>query len=233
MPVLAATSQRQYHAHFVSLAQDKIPARSRGSDPMKSILRPIIIVLSSFLLMLAIPGLAQDAASDESASNTQAVIHTSLGDITLELFASDAPASVENFVEYAEAGFYDGTIFHRVISHFMIQGGGMTPDMKSKPTAEPVINEASNGLINTRGTVAMARTSDPDSATSQFFINVQNNPSLNYNPSSAGYTVFAKVVEGMEVVDEIRFVETSSAPPYHDVPVEPVMIDSVEIIAAE
>lgn len=175
---------------------------------------------------------AQEEAESASA-NPVVIIHTSLGDITLELFADKAPASVENFLAYAGEGFYDGTIFHRVISHFMIQGGGMTPDLKPKATKDPVVNEAGNGISNTRGTIAMARTSQPDSATSQFFINVQDNPTLDRNPSSAGYTVFGTVTEGMEVVDEIRFVETTSFPPYHDVPAEPVMIESVEIVTAE
>lgn len=182
--------------------------------------------------------LAQESAESAEATangdaNPTVVIHTSMGDITLELFAEQAPVSVENFLGYAQDGFYDGTVFHRVISHFMIQGGGMTPDLKAKATGEPIVNEAANGIANARGTIAMARTAMPDSATSQFFINVQDNPSLDKNPTSAGYAVFGKVTGGMEVVDEIRFVETGSQPPYHDVPVEPVVIESVEILSAE
>lgn len=204
---------------------------------MKSKFRPLIALLSTAMLAWGQGAYAQGEGSEENSmepnANPKAVIHTSLGDITLELFAEAAPVSVENFVSYAQDGFYDGTIFHRVISHFMIQGGGMTPDLKAKPTGEPIVNESANDISNTRGTIAMARTSDPDSATSQFFINVQDNPSLDKNPTSAGYAVFGKVTEGMEVVDEIRFVETNSQPPYHDVPVEPILIESVEIRAAE
>lgn len=173
---------------------------------------------------------AASAGSQPASANPSVVIHTSLGDITLELQADKAPVTVENFINYANEGFYEGTIFHRVISHFMIQGGGMTVDLASKPTAEPIVNEASNGLSNVRGTISMARTNDPDSATSQFFINVQDNPSLDHGPTSAGYTVFGFVTGGMEVVDDIRFVETTSFPPYHDVPVEPVIIESVEVV---
>ena len=203
---------------------------------MKLIKTVLVGGLLALTAISAAPVFAQEAdagASASDAANPSVIIHTSLGDITLELFANEAPASVENFLAYANEGFYDGTIFHRVISHFMIQGGGMTPDLKPKATRDPVVNEAGNGISNTRGTVAMARTSQPDSATSQFFINVQDNGSLDRNPTSAGYTVFGKVTEGMEVVDEIRFVETTSFPPYHDVPAEPVLIESVEVVAAE
>lgn len=170
----------------------------------------------------------------QADGNPTAVIHTSKGDIRVELYADQAPLTVDNFVDYAKSGFYDGTIFHRVISHFMIQGGGFTPDMQKKPTGEPIRNEATNGLSNKRGTVAMARTNDPDSATAQFFINVQDNMNLDHtgvdSPRTWGYAVFAKVTEGMDVVDEIRFVQTSSQPPFSDVPVEPVVIENVEII---
>lgn len=166
--------------------------------------------------------------------NPGAVIHTSKGDIQLELFADKAPVSVENFINYANSGFYDGTIFHRVISHFMIQGGGFTADMQKKPTSEPIRNEAPNGLSNKRGTIAMARTNDPHSATAQFFINVQDNPNLDYkgqsNSRDWGYAVFGRVTSGLEVVDDIRFVETSLQPPFSDVPTETVTIESIEII---
>jgi len=168
-----------------------------------------------------------------AAGNPTAVIHTSKGDIELELFAEQAPRTVENFVGYANSGFYDGTIFHRVISHFMIQGGGFTPDMEKKPTGEPIPNEADNGLSNKRGTIAMARTNDPHSATAQFFINVQDNMNLDHTGQSHsaawGYAVFGRVTGGMEVVDEIRFVPTGRAGSYSDVPVEPVVIERVEI----
>jgi cyclophilin family peptidyl-prolyl cis-trans isomerase len=166
--------------------------------------------------------------------NPQAVIHTSMGDIRLELYPGKAPVSVQNFINYANNGFYDGTIFHRVISNFMIQGGGFTPDMQKKTTGEPIQNEATNGLSNIRGTIAMARTGDPHSATAQFFINVQDNMNLDYSGQSSsrewGYTVFGRVIGGMEVVDKIRFVETTTQAPLSNVPTEPVVIESVEII---
>jgi cyclophilin family peptidyl-prolyl cis-trans isomerase len=166
--------------------------------------------------------------------NPGAIIHTSMGDIQLELYRDKAPVSVENFINYTNSGFYDGTIFHRVISHFMIQGGGFTPDMQKKTSGEPIQNEAANGLSNKRGTLAMARTNDPHSATAQFFINVQDNRNLDYTSGRSsrewGYAVFARVTSGMEVVDEIRYVETTSQPPFSDVPVEPVVIESIEII---
>ena len=168
-----------------------------------------------------------------AAENPRVLMETSKGDIKLELYAEKAPLSVENFIDYAKSGFYDGTIFHRVISHFMIQGGGFTPDMQKKPTAEPIRNEASNGLSNKRGTIAMARTSDPHSATAQFFINVQDNLNLDYtgdsSPRTWGYAVFGRVTEGMDVVDEIRFVQTTRSGQYGDVPVEPVIIERVAV----
>ncbi|MEE8496813.1 MAG: peptidylprolyl isomerase [Xanthomonadales bacterium] len=169
-----------------------------------------------------------------AADHPTALIHTSMGDIKLELYAAKAPVSVENFINYANSGFYDGTIFHRVISHFMIQGGGFTPDMEKKSTGEPIVNEAGNGLSNLRGTVAMARTNDPHSATAQFFINTQDNVNLDYTGGTHsrtwGYAVFARVTEGMNVVEDIRFVETTSTPPFSDVPKVPVVIESIEII---
>jgi len=177
------------------------------------------------------------AAQQENAgaATPVAVIHTSMGDITLELYADKAPLTVGNFIHYANSGFYDGTIFHRVISHFMIQGGGFTPDMQQKPTEEPILNEANNGLSNTRGTIAMARSGHPHSATAQFFINVEDNQNLDYTGESSsrawGYAVFGKVTAGMEVVDAIRFVETTAMPPHADVPKSPVIIERVEIIA--
>ncbi len=167
-----------------------------------------------------------------AADNPKAVMRTNMGEIQLELFAEQAPKTVDNFIAYAESGFYNGTIFHRVISHFMIQGGGFTADMEKKATREPIANEADNGLSNKRGTIAMARTSDPNSATAQFFINVQDNMNLDYSGQSggAGYAVFGRVTSGMDVVDKIRFVPTHTVGPYADVPVEPVVIEEVEII---
>ena len=153
---------------------------------------------------------------------------TSLGTITLELDQDKAPQTVANFVQYAKDGFYDGTIFHRVIKGFMIQGGGFTPALKRKETRDPIPNEADNGLKNDRGTIAMARTSDPNSATAQFFINLVDNDALNFTSADAegyGYCVFGKVVKGMDVIDAIRQVPTENRGPYGDVPVKPVVIE--------
>jgi len=169
-----------------------------------------------------------------AADAQKVLMKTSMGDIQLELFPDKAPASVENFVNYANNGFYDGTIFHRVIPHFMIQGGGFTPDMQKKATGEPIPNEASNGLSNKRGTIAMARTNYPHSATAQFFINVQDNMNLDYtgesNSRNWGYAVFGRVTGGMDVVEKIRFVQTGRVQQFSDVPVEPVIIEQVTII---
>jgi cyclophilin family peptidyl-prolyl cis-trans isomerase len=184
-------------------------------------------ILGSCLLSLAL------APGAMAQTNPQVTLHTDRGAIRIELYAQQAPKTVENFLAYARAGFYDGTVFHRVISHFMIQGGGFTADLERKPTREPIPNEADNGLKNLRGTVAMARTNDPDSATSQFFINVEANPALDHtgkqNPRAWGYAVFGAVVDGMSVVDDIRFVETGRVKGMSDVPLEPVVIESVEV----
>ncbi|MDO4644030.1 MAG: peptidylprolyl isomerase [Cardiobacteriaceae bacterium] len=160
-----------------------------------------------------------------------AVIHTSMGDVTVELDEDKAPATVANFRRYAEDGFYNGTIFHRVIPGFMIQGGGHTADLKEKPAREPIANEAHNGLKNLRGTIAMARTSNPHSATSQFFINLVDNDSL--NPGGVdpyGYAVFGKVTTGLDVVDAIAKVPTEKRPPHANVPTQTITIDSVDIL---
>jgi len=160
-------------------------------------------------------------------------LHTSLGEITLELDAEKAPKTVQNFIDYVEAGHYDGTIFHRVIDGFMVQGGGMTPDMEQKPTRETIENEANNGLKNDRGTVAMARTQAPHSASAQFFINVADNEFLNYRSPDLngwGYCVFGKVVEGMDVVEKIRSVKTGRRGFFQDVPAEDVLIVRAEVV---
>ncbi len=155
---------------------------------------------------------------------------TSEGRIVVELRADRAPKSVANFVQYVNDGFYDGTIFHRVISVFMIQGGGFAPDMVQKPTRAPVPSESTNGLKNVRGALAMARTSDPNSATAQFFINVVDNPGLDYpRPDGSGYTVFGNVVEGMDVVDKIRAVPTGQRGGFQDVPLKAVVIKTARI----
>ena len=149
---------------------------------------------------------------------------TTAGDIVIELDAAKSPKSVENFVSYVKAGHYDGTVFHRVISNFMIQGGGMLPDMKEKATRAPIVLESMNGLANTKGTVAMARTGVPNSATAQFFINVKDNDFLNGTREGTGYAVFGKVTSGMDVVEKIRGVRTDSKGPFENVPVEPIII---------
>lgn len=157
---------------------------------------------------------------------------TNKGTIILEMDTAKAPETVANFEQYAKDGFYNGTIFHRVIDGFMIQGGGMEPGMKEKATRDSIKNEADNGLTNDRGTIAMARTPDPHSASSQFFINLNDNNFLNFTSADAqgfGYCVFGKVVEGMDVVDEIKKVVTGSSGGHQDVPVEDVIIESVEI----
>ena len=152
---------------------------------------------------------------------------TSMGDIVLELDKAKAPKTVDNFVQYVKDGHYDGTIFHRVIEGFMIQGGGMKPDMSEKRTRAPIPLEAHNGLSNTRGTVAMARTAMPDSATSQFFINVVDNPNL--DSYGGGYAVFGKVTQGMDVVDKIKAVQTGNKGMHQNVPLEPVLIKKASL----
>jgi peptidyl-prolyl cis-trans isomerase A (cyclophilin A) len=149
---------------------------------------------------------------------------TSAGDIVIELDAAKAPKSVENFVSYVKAGHYDGTVFHRVIPNFMVQGGGMLPDLKEKPTRAPIVLESMNGLANAKGTVAMARTGVPNSATAQFFINVKDNDFLNGTREGTGYAVFGKVTSGMDVVEKIRNARTDNKGPYENVPVEPIII---------
>ena len=159
-------------------------------------------------------------------------LHTSLGTLTLELDAEKAPKTVENFLQYVRDGFFDGTIFHRVIDGFMIQGGGFEPGMSQKATRAPIENEAANGLKNETYSIAMARTPNPNSATAQFFINVANNSFLNFTaptPQGYGYAVFGKVVEGMDVVDKIKKVKTGNRAGHQDVPLEDVVITQAEI----
>ena len=173
----------------------------------------------------------KEPIEEKPMSNTQVRLTTNYGDIVIELDADKAPITTANFLNYVEQGFYDGTIFHRVITGFMIQGGGFTPDMKQKKTNPPIKNEASNGLKNKRGTIAMARTSNPDSATAQFFINLVDNGFLDYvagkNP---GYAVFGKVIEGMDTVDKIAAVKTGKSAGMDDVPTKPVVIESAKLV---
>ena len=160
-------------------------------------------------------------------------LHTNFGVITLELDAAKAPKTVENFLNYVRSGHYNNTLFHRVINGFMVQGGGFEPGMRQKPTMKPVENEATNGLRNTKYSVAMARTSDPHSATAQFFINVADNDFLNHtapNPKGWGYCVFGKVVEGADVVDKMKTVRTVRQGPHQDVPEQDVLIERAEVV---
>lgn len=158
-------------------------------------------------------------------------LSTTAGDIVVQLDAAKAPKTVDNFLKYVQAGHYNGTVFHRVIPSFMIQGGGMTADLKEKPTRPPIPLESHNGLPNLRGSIAMARTGDPNSATSQFFINVKDNDRLDAanSPDGNGYTVFGKVISGMDVVDKIREVPTGSKGPYDDVPLTPITINKATL----
>jgi peptidyl-prolyl cis-trans isomerase B (cyclophilin B) len=161
------------------------------------------------------------------------LLETTLGNITLELFETDAPLTTANFKQYVEDGFYDGTIFHRVIDGFMIQGGGFEPGMIQKDTRDPIANEASNGLANNRGTIAMARTMDPHSATAQFFINVTDNDFLNFRsetPDGFGYCVFGRVYDGMDVIDAIKAVETTHRAGHSDVPRDDLIINTASVV---
>lgn len=175
---------------------------------------------------------AKKADSAATAAAPKVLVKTSLGDITLELYPDKSPKSVDNFLTYVKSGFYDGTIFHRVIAGFMIQGGGFTADLRQKKTRAPIAIESKNGLSNLRGTLAMARTMDPNSATAQFFINTVDNPRLDYtSDANPGYAVFGKVVSGMDVVEKIRAVETGAQGPFaSDVPKTPVVIEKVSVI---
>jgi len=186
--------------------------------------------LTGLASKLAIAGVAALTIGAQAMAQT-VKISTNQGDIIVQLETAKAPKSVDNFLQYAKAGHYNGTIFHRVIDGFMIQGGGFTPDMQQKPTRPPIPLESRNGLSNVRGTLAMARTNVPDSATSQFFINVKDNGFLDSarSPDGNGYAVFGKVTQGMDVVDKIRKVETSQRGPFGDVPVQPVIIKQVTI----
>jgi peptidyl-prolyl cis-trans isomerase B (cyclophilin B) len=180
-----------------------------------------------FIIMMILFSLLCTTATTDAAQNPKVVLETSMGDITLELYPDKAPATVKNFLTYVNEKFYDGIIFHRVISGFMIQGGGMTSDMNEKSTHSPIKNEADNGLKNDRGTIAMARTNDPNSASAQFFINAKDNAFLNFKSKTIdgyGYCVFGKVTKGMDVVEAIEKTPTTSKGFFQDVPAKPVVI---------
>jgi cyclophilin family peptidyl-prolyl cis-trans isomerase len=188
----------------------------------------------AFLVLFQTVGGTQPQPATPAPGNPTVLISTSLGDITVELYNDRAPVSVQNFLQYVNDGFYPGTIFHRVISGFMIQGGGFTADMVEKPTRPPIRNEATNGLTNVRGTLAMARTEALRSATAQFFINVADNrPKLDhhgFSPEDFGYAVFGRVLSGLEVCDRIAAVKTRTTGPHEDLPVEPVVIKVVRVM---
>ena len=192
-----------------------------------------ISLVSALVLLAAVtPADAEEVAG----GNPMVEFDTTKGKMIIELYPDKAPVTVKNFLAYVDAGFYDDTIFHRVIPNFMIQGGGFTADMKQKPTNAPIKNEADNGLENLRGTLAMARTPDPDSATGQFFINSVDNDFLNFKsktPQGWGYAVFGKVVEGLEVVDAISAVETGNRAGHGDVPIEPIVVNSAKRLKKE
>lgn len=195
---------------------------------MRSLVQNLSVALAALALVLSPVARAAPAAKAAPKKNPVVVMKTNLGTIKVELDQEKAPLSVENFLKYADDKFYDGTVFHRVIDNFMVQGGGMTPDLKEKATRAPIKNEARNGLKNLRGTIAMARTNAPDSATSQFYINVIDNGMLDFPKAGGeGYSVFGKVVDGMDVVDKIRAVKTGNKGPFQNVPVDPVVIESV------
>lgn len=193
----------------------------------------MLLATLAVLFLLQVPAPQAPPALEPAPGNPVVVISTSLGDVTVELFKDKAPVSVENFLAYAAEGFYSGTIFHRVVSGFVVQGGGFTATMAEKTTRPPIQNEATNGLRNVRGTVAMARTQSLRSATSQFFFNVSNNGDLDhvgFSPRDFGYAVFGRVLSGMDVVDRISRVPTRATAGMEDVPVEPVTITAVKAV---
>jgi cyclophilin family peptidyl-prolyl cis-trans isomerase len=203
---------------------------------MKSIQLLVFMCVAVMFIWLAPANGAEEKAmenSEKAEKNPIVEMKTSEGTIKIELWADKAPVTVKNFLQYAEEGFYEGTIFHRVIDGFMIQGGGFTPDMRQKQPRAPIKNEAKADLKNDLGTIAMARTMVVDSATSQFFINVKNNESLNHrdeSPQGFGYAVFGKVIEGMDVVDKIKALPTGNAGPHQNVPRTPIIIEKVTVL---
>lgn len=201
-------------------------------------MKPFHTLLLSSLLLPAF-AIAQDdapATAADAAEPVKAIISTTMGDIAIEVYPDRTPKTVENFLQYVNSGFYEGTVFHRVIENFMVQGGGLTADLREKPRNAPsVANEGKSCIGNARGTVAMARTADPHSASSQFFINVVDNPRLDYSASQGpvnwGYCAFGKVTSGMDVVDRIRAVKTGAKPPFTaDVPLETITIEKITLV---
>ena len=189
----------------------------------------LITMLITLIILASCANNAQTKEQGEEEMNPIVTMQTNMGTIKIELYPKKAPKTVENFLSYANEGFYEGTIFHRVINNFMVQGGGFLPNGQQKDTKSPIILESDNGLKNEEGTIAMARTMEPNSATSQFFINVANNEFLNHGARDDGYAVFGKVIEGMETVNKIKGVQTTSNGPYQDWPAEPVIIEKVTV----
>ena len=217
----------------------RIPRISRARFALHATLFALVLPIVAYAQNKPAPAPAAAAEAPAAApakpASPHVLIKTSLGDITVELDAEKAPKSVENFLQYVKDGFYDGTIFHRVIDNFMIQGGGFTPDLRQKPTRPSIPNEAKNGLSNKRGTLAMARTPDPNSATAQFFINLVDNRNLDYvsdeRAETWGYAVFGKVISGMDVVDQIKATPTGPKGPFrNDVPQTDIVITKVTIV---
>jgi cyclophilin family peptidyl-prolyl cis-trans isomerase len=186
-----------------------------------------ITMLKILLLCLSLLLPAVASAEETAPANPRVVIKTSEGDITVQLYADKSPVTVANFLAYVDSGFYKDTIFHRVIPEFMIQGGGLGPDMKEKETRAPIVNESNNRLHNVRGTIAMARTNDPDSATAQFFINQRSNLSLDWAAGREGYTVFGEVIQGMDIVDFIATAPTGKVGGMGDVPQKAIVIKEI------
>ncbi len=201
---------------------------------MQQILKNAAALIALSLTFAIAPACAEeqktmDTAKKQESKNPHILFSTSLGDITIELLPDKAPVTVKNFIDYVESGFYNDTIFHRIIPDFMIQGGGFAQDMQQKETRPPIKNEADNGMRNARGTVAMARTRDINSATAQFFINLKDNTFLDHGVRDYGYAVFGRVIEGMDVVDKIAAVRTTTRSGHQNVPVEPVIVKSAAI----
>jgi cyclophilin family peptidyl-prolyl cis-trans isomerase len=205
-----------------------MPIKTRPAGPISSFVRylTVFMLLLSGLSHADTPRTFQATLDD---TKTYALLDTSMGQIELELYSSRTPKTVENFIHYAESGFYNDTLFHRVIPNFMVQGGGFDRNFVQKATQKPVRNEANAFIPNLRGTISMARTNDPDSATSQFFINVVDNASLNKNASNPGYAVFGKVIHGLNVADQISRVKTKREGYMSDIPVDPVIIRNILI----
>jgi cyclophilin family peptidyl-prolyl cis-trans isomerase len=223
------------------VAKEKAPGRLVMTEMNMRNMTNLLPRLLSCLLAatLSISMSVAWAQSDDPVENPRVLIKTTDGDITIELFADKSPITVENFLRYVDDGHYDGTVFHRVISNFMIQGGGFDAELKEKPTRDPIVNESKNKLHNTRGTLAMARTNDPDSATAQFFINQRSNLRLDWAGGKNGYTVFGEVIDGMQIVDIISLTDTGAAQAqtvrgptiFQDVPVQPIVVLSVTRLA--